>query len=97
MTNETALRCPACGVELIAVDRRGVTIDACPSCRGIWLDRGELDKLVALEQATSDDFYAEVSGDSREGRGPSDRAAYGHGSKRKKKRGSFLGDFLDFG
>jgi len=38
--------CPVCAVDLIISDRQGIEIDYCPSCRGIWLDRGELDKLI---------------------------------------------------
>jgi Zn-finger nucleic acid-binding protein len=38
--------CPACKVELRMTDRQGIEIDYCPTCRGIWLDRGELDKLI---------------------------------------------------
>ena len=94
----TTLECPACGAgtTLVAVDRNGVEIDACPRCRGIWLDRGELDKLIQLESEAvdSDDFLSEMSG-GRRGHGQADGE---HGSKAKKgKRGSFLGDFLDFG
>ena len=40
--------CPACGVSLDISDRQGVEIDHCPSCRGVWLDRGELDKIIEL-------------------------------------------------
>ncbi|MEX2295774.1 MAG: zf-TFIIB domain-containing protein [Dongiaceae bacterium] len=39
-------KCPDDNVELIATDRQGIEIDYCPRCRGIWLDRGELDKIV---------------------------------------------------
>ena len=38
--------CPACKVELKMSDREGIEIDYCPQCRGVWLDRGELDKIV---------------------------------------------------
>jgi Zn-finger nucleic acid-binding protein len=46
------MKCPTCpDTTLVMTDRQGVEIDYCPSCRGIWLDRGELDKL--LERATT--------------------------------------------
>lgn len=45
------MRCPTDGAELVMAERQGVEIDYCPSCRGIWLDRGELDKI--LERAAS--------------------------------------------
>lgn len=38
--------CPVCKVPLAMSDRQGVEIDYCPQCRGVWLDRGELDKIV---------------------------------------------------
>lgn len=38
--------CPVCKVALQITDRQGVEIDYCPQCRGVWLDRGELDKLI---------------------------------------------------
>lgn len=40
------LLCPACQVDLVMSDRQGVEIDYCPKCRGVWLDRGELDKII---------------------------------------------------
>lgn len=43
------MKCPVCpDATLLMSDRQGVEIDYCPQCRGVWLDRGELDKLVAL-------------------------------------------------
>jgi Zn-finger nucleic acid-binding protein len=40
------LLCPNCNTSMSAVQRQGVEFDMCPSCRGVWLDRGELEKLV---------------------------------------------------
>jgi Zn-finger nucleic acid-binding protein len=40
------MNCPKCNVTLSMTDRQGVEIDFCPQCRGIWLDRGELDKII---------------------------------------------------
>jgi len=39
--------CPACKVDLVMSERQGIEIDYCPKCRGVWLDRGELDKIIA--------------------------------------------------
>lgn len=85
--------CPVDSTQLRRLERSGVHVDACPSCRGIWLDRGELDKIVASEVAGDDDFEREISGGDRERR-PNDS---GHGKPPKKKRRSMLEDFLDFG
>jgi uncharacterized protein len=44
---ESTMKCPACpDVALTMTDRQGIEIDYCPQCRGVWLDRGELDKLI---------------------------------------------------
>ncbi len=40
------MKCPHCDVDLIMSDRVGIEIDYCPKCRGVWLDRGELDKII---------------------------------------------------
>ena len=41
------MKCPACPeTDLVMTDRQGVEIDYCPKCRGVWLDRGELDKII---------------------------------------------------
>ncbi len=47
MTNAAVgMPCPVCKVALVMSDRQGVEIDYCPQCRGVWLDRGELDKII---------------------------------------------------
>ncbi|HQT52923.1 MAG TPA: zf-TFIIB domain-containing protein [Phenylobacterium sp.] len=43
--------CPACRVDLLMSDRQGIEIDYCPKCRGVWLDRGELDKIIERSAA----------------------------------------------
>ncbi len=40
------MKCPVCNIELQIATRAGIEIDYCPNCRGVWLDRGELDKLI---------------------------------------------------
>lgn len=45
---QQGLPCPVCQVDLVMADRLGVEIDYCPKCRGIWLDRGELDKIIEM-------------------------------------------------
>lgn len=46
-----SMLCPVCKTSLSMSDRGGVEIDFCPSCRGVWLDRGELDKIIERTQA----------------------------------------------
>ena len=45
------LICPACRIDLVMSERQGVEIDYCPQCRGVWLDRGELDKILERSAA----------------------------------------------
>jgi Zn-finger nucleic acid-binding protein len=85
--------CPVDSTELRRIERSGVHVDACPSCRGVWLDRGELDKIVAAEAVDDDDFEREISGGDRE-RSSTNRR---QGKPHKKKRRSMLEDLLDFG
>ena len=81
----TTLECPRdAGTMLVAVDRKGVIVDACPRCRGIWLDRGELDKLIGLKAAGSDDFVEEIRG----GRGDGDEPDYKDDDRGGKHGGS---------
>jgi len=45
------MRCPVDGAPLSIAERQGIEIDFCPTCRGVWLDRGELDKIIERDQA----------------------------------------------
>lgn len=48
------MKCPVCNtVDLVMSDRQGIEIDYCPQCRGVWLDRGELDKIIERSAAVS--------------------------------------------
>ena len=52
MTNAAVgMPCPVCKVPLVMSERQGVEIDYCPQCRGVWLDRGELDKIIERNTA----------------------------------------------
>ena len=56
----SATTCPSCSGSLVEIERSGVLIDACRECRGVWLDRGELDKLIAAERVADEDFVREL-------------------------------------
>jgi Zn-finger nucleic acid-binding protein len=45
------LQCPVCGTTMREIERFGVLVDICPSCKGVWLDRGELDKIIQYAQS----------------------------------------------
>jgi uncharacterized protein len=94
------MNCPVDGSELRMTERQGVEIDYCPQCRGIWLDRGELDKVLERsaqpayrderEQSAPPLYQDERSRDD-------DRSSRGQDYGRKGKSRSFLEDLLDFG
>jgi hypothetical protein len=50
------MKCPVCRVDLVMADRAGVEIDYCSKCRGVWLDRGELDKIVERSATDAPDL-----------------------------------------
>ena len=64
------MKCPACSVDLVMADRQGVEIDYCPKCRGVWLDRGELDKII---ERSANAGYVSGSDEPR-ARAPASRA-----------------------
>lgn len=92
------MKCPIDGTQLVMADRNGVEIDYCPSCRGVWLDRGELDKII--ERSAAQMAPPAPPPSAAAPRAP-DRPARGYDedySDRKKyrKRDSFLSDLFDF-
>ena len=94
------MNCPVDGSELRMTERQGIEIDYCPQCRGIWLDRGELDKVLERSaQSTNPDERQQVAPQYRDERDryADDRSYQGQEYGRKRKRGSFLEDLLDFG
>ena len=89
------MKCPVCNtVDLVMSDRQGVEIDYCPQCRGIWLDRGELDKIIERAAVPAPPSRPEYSG------GPEPSREYDRGYKNeqgyRKKKGGFLEDLFDF-
>lgn len=102
MTREP-LRCPNDGSRLVEMERADVLIDACPECRGVWLDRGELDKILVKERqlaaglSADEDFYAEMSGrQPTPPTSPQQPQPYDKREQKKRRRRSLLEDLLDF-
>ena len=52
------MRCPKCGIELIEIDYKGITIDRCSECDGVWLDAGEMESISKLEKTGLDKFFS---------------------------------------
>ena len=98
MTQAAGLPCPVCAVPLVISDRQGVEIDYCPQCRGVWLDRGELDKIIERSAAdTPPARSAPPPQQQQPGSPPQDysRQDHGHGYPHKKRRKSFLEELFD--
>ena len=94
----TTLTCPKCGSDMRPYERNGVLIDQCTGCRGIFLDRGELERLTEAESAYygSSRPAAPQAPERREyedhGR---EEHKSGHGYERKRRPGGFLGELFD--
>lgn len=87
------MKCPVCkDVTLLMSEKKGVEIDYCPECRGIWLDRGELEKLMEKEESYNREHYSEKKHyDDKEYHDYDSK--YPH--KKKKKKESFMGEIFD--
>ena len=86
------MRCPVDGETLVMTDRNGVEIDYCPKCRGVWLDRGELDKIIERSGVAAPPSRPPA----KEHKEYEDSRGHGHAQGHKKSKGSFLGDLFDF-
>ena len=83
--------CPVCkNVKLLITDKQGIEIDYCPECRGIWLDRGELDKII---EKSAKSVKPSVDNTNYDRGYSDDYHKYGY---KRKKRGGFLEDLFDF-
>ena len=61
------MKCPVCkDVTLLMSEKKGVEIDYCPECRGIWLDRGELEKLMEKEESRIEEVEKKTSKEKKE-------------------------------
>ena len=87
------MKCPTCDVALAITDRQGIEIDYCPQCRGVWLDRGELDKLIERASAS----MAPPAQARRDRDWDDDDDWKKKGYPKKKKATSLLGEIFDFG
>jgi uncharacterized protein len=92
------LLCPSCRVALVMSDRQGIEIDYCPQCRGVWLDRGELDKIIersTREAAPAAPPPREARPAARRDYGDHDDREHSHGYGERRRRKSFLEDLFD--
>lgn len=93
------MKCPLCNVDLTMSERQGIEIDYCPNCRGVWLDRGELDKIIERSTSPMPDkhhdnwspgYQGHQYGHDHHGHG-----YHGSGHHKKKKYKSFLEELFD--
>lgn len=102
------LLCPNCDVSMQNVNRFGVELDMCPSCRGVWLDRGELEKILggAREQVSADrddrerfererDAFQRDPDDWKRRQAADPRYRHDDDHHRRKKRGFDIFDIFD--
>lgn len=87
------MKCPVCNVDLLMTVRESVEIDYCPQCRGVWLDRGELDKIieksssVKIPERSNEQVYMDKRKYDDD---------YQKDYKYHKKRKGLLGELFDF-
>ena len=105
------MSCPVDGATLVMSERSGIEIDYCPTCRGVWLDRGELDKII---ERSSAEFGVQPGGSApaqsqpqpqggspwgspqqHQSYPPHQPYGYDHGGKPHKRRKSFLEELFD--
>ena len=93
------MKCPIDSVDLLMSDRQGIEIDYCPTCRGVWLDRGELDKIIERNAGETQRGNDDRDDDRHAGNDRDDDRRDGmFGAKTKKrKREGFLGELFEFG
>lgn len=101
------MKCPIDNTTLQMSSRDGVEIDYCPECRGVWLDRGELDKIIERSAGVSQSHVApqhqipvhqQYGSQQGHGHGHDDHHDSHHDDdyNKKRKKESFLGDIFDF-
>lgn len=96
------MACPMDGATLVMSERSGIEIDYCPTCRGVWLDRGELDKIIERSAEAAPSPSPSRAAPLPEPRGHHRDFGHGHdqaygqeGYPRRKRKKSFLEDLFD--
>ena len=98
MPSPGPMACPIDGTTLVMSERQGIEIDYCPTCRGVWLDRGELDKIIERSGAAEQPAPPQQQPQGQQwGAPPPQQQHYGHGHHGKpyKRRKNFLEELFD--
>lgn len=91
------MQCPIDNVDLVMSSREGIEIDYCPKCRGVWLDRGELDKII--ERSSQISNFPQQAENSYQPSYPQQQNTqhYNKGYDKKRKKRNFLEDLFELG
>jgi Zn-finger nucleic acid-binding protein len=89
------MKCPICNVALLMSEKQGIEIDYCPTCRGVWLDRGELEKIIE-RTINSENRSGQLSNEDEQNYNRSQETDHDdtRGSKYGRKR-NFLSELFD--
>ena len=102
------MKCPNCEETLVMADRQGIEIDYCPKCRGVWLDKGELDKIIEKSYSSQSSQQMNQNEEGRNRRDnddddDDDEGGFFNRNQRtentnnpNRRRGGFLGNLFDF-
>ena len=101
------MKCPSCNTALTMSERSGIEIDYCPQCRGVWLDKGELDKIIEKSSSAESSQQLKSQDEKRNRRDDDDddddeRGFFNRNRSNEnktnpnRKKGGFLGDLFDF-
>ena len=88
------MECPVCGEKLREIEKYGVLVDICPGCKGVWLDRGELEKIVEMAEVGGPRGSETRSEHAETPRFRPEEHYGDHGAHKRKKSGGWLGDIL---
>ena len=101
------MKCPSCEEVLVMTERQGVEIDYCPKCRGVWLDKGELDKIIEKSTAAETSQNLKQQNEKRKQQDDDDDddddgGFFNRGRRNENdqnpnsRKGGFLGTLFDF-
>lgn len=99
------MKCPNCEETLVMTERQGVEIDYCPKCRGVWLDKGELDKIIEKSASAETNQQMKQQGKDIKRRDDDDDDDEGFFNRNRRndnndnpnrRRGGFLSNLFDF-
>ncbi len=99
------MKCPNCEELLVMTERQAIEIDYCPKCRGVWLDKGELDKIIEKSTAAESSQQLKSQDEKRNRDNDDDDDAEGFFNRNRgndnrnnpnRRKGGFLGNLFDF-